>query len=133
MLRNKKKNKGFTLVEVIVVAVIVGVLAAVAIPLYLNYVNDSRLQSATNVAGAAAVFCASCLNSGGTPCEGDTSTVIATGDVTGPKNLVCKGNASSIAIPEKIVLTLTVDGTGHGTIKGHHVDNAAGVSKDYPF
>jgi len=50
----KKKQKGFTLVEVIVVAVIVAILAAVAIPLYTGYIKDSRSNSANNVAGSLA-------------------------------------------------------------------------------
>jgi len=49
-----KNNKGFTLVEVIVVAVIVLILAAVAIPLYNGYIDDSRQASVENVAGALA-------------------------------------------------------------------------------
>ena len=60
------RSEGFTLVEVIVVAVIVAILAAVAIPLYLNYVNTSRNQVANNMAGSIATFCASCQNGGGT-------------------------------------------------------------------
>ena len=55
---NKFRNeKGFTLVEVIVVAVIVAVLAAVAIPLYMGYVHDSRLNVSNNVAGSVASAC----------------------------------------------------------------------------
>ena len=38
----KLKNKGFTLVEVIVVLVILAVLAAVSIPSMLGFVNDSK-------------------------------------------------------------------------------------------
>ncbi|MBD3390924.1 MAG: prepilin-type N-terminal cleavage/methylation domain-containing protein [Chitinivibrionales bacterium] len=41
-----KKHQGVTLVEVIVVAVIVGILAVVAIPVYLGYVQSSAIKSA---------------------------------------------------------------------------------------
>ena len=49
-----KDKKGFTLVEVIVVAVIVAVLAAVAIPLYMGYIRDSRIDVGNNVGGTLA-------------------------------------------------------------------------------
>jgi type IV pilus assembly protein PilE len=41
-----KNEKGFTLVEVVVVAVIVAVLAAVAIPSYFAYVRSARIDAA---------------------------------------------------------------------------------------
>lgn len=37
-----KKNSGFSLIELMIAVVIVGVLAAVAIPSYQQYVTDSR-------------------------------------------------------------------------------------------
>jgi prepilin-type N-terminal cleavage/methylation domain-containing protein len=58
----RKNQKGFTLVEVIVVAVIVAVLAAVAIPLYIGYIRDANLNSATNAAGACASYLAAARN-----------------------------------------------------------------------
>ncbi len=64
--KSLKSSEGFTLVEVIVVAVIVAILASVAIPLYLNYVTTSRNQVAQNTAGGIATFCAACQNGGGT-------------------------------------------------------------------
>ena len=54
MCKSLKNNKGFTLVEVIVVAVIVLILAAVAIPLYNGYIEDARKSSVENVAGSIA-------------------------------------------------------------------------------
>ncbi len=53
-MRKNRKQKGFTLVEVIVVAVIVAVLAAVAIPLYNGYIRDSRNNVCQNTAASIA-------------------------------------------------------------------------------
>jgi prepilin-type N-terminal cleavage/methylation domain-containing protein len=50
----KKMRKGFTLIEVLVVAVIVAILAAVAIPAYSGYIQSSKTRVAQNVAGTIA-------------------------------------------------------------------------------
>lgn len=46
---------GFTLVEALVVAVIMGTLAAVAIPTYTGYIRSQRIEVVKNLASAAAV------------------------------------------------------------------------------
>ena len=51
-LRNKKGNKGFTLIELLVVVIIIGVLAAVALPNLLGQVGKARESEAKNVIGA---------------------------------------------------------------------------------
>ncbi|MCK4978739.1 MAG: prepilin-type N-terminal cleavage/methylation domain-containing protein, partial [Candidatus Delongbacteria bacterium] len=53
-------KKGFTLIEVLVVAVIVAILAAVAIPAYTAYIKSTKLDVAKNLAAtivsSAAVY-----------------------------------------------------------------------------
>src|SRR5439155_16515917 len=61
LLKRRGANEaGFTLMELIVVVLIVGILAAVGVPLYLGYVRDSRLAEAKALAGAALTAAQAC-------------------------------------------------------------------------
>jgi prepilin-type N-terminal cleavage/methylation domain-containing protein len=53
-LSGRRNKRGFTLVEVVVVAVILGVLAITATLLYTGYINNARQDTVDNLAQTAA-------------------------------------------------------------------------------
>ena len=79
--KNRRNNKGFTLVELIIVIAIIAVLAAVLAPQYIRYVERSRYSTDLNAVNeiAHAMEVAS-VGDGITTPTGDSLTVTTTGD-----------------------------------------------------
>jgi prepilin-type N-terminal cleavage/methylation domain-containing protein len=60
MFRTKRgQNRGFTMIELMVVVVIVGILAGVAIPMYGKYIKNARLSEGTGRMGEIITACKS--------------------------------------------------------------------------
>ena len=58
----KKAQAGFTLIELMIVVAIIGILAAVAIPAYQNYVKKAKFQDIVSSAASVETAISACMN-----------------------------------------------------------------------
>jgi len=70
MIMHMKKNKqaGFTLIELLMVILIVGILAAVGLPMYLGYARDARMSEGKSLIGSLWTALRGCTQSTGVAC-----------------------------------------------------------------
>jgi type IV pilus assembly protein PilA len=70
----KSVQKGFTLIELMIVVAIIGILAAIAIPAYQNYTIRSQVSEGSSLVGGLETAFDECYANKGTAAAGSCST-----------------------------------------------------------
>jgi type IV pilus assembly protein PilA len=91
-----KQQKGFTLIELMIVIAIIGILAAIAIPAYQDYTIRSKVSEGLNLAGAAKLAVSEVYDSQGSL----------------PANNTAAGLPTNVSIRGTYVSTVTVGASG---------------------